>query len=246
MDAGEFVPPADEETVVLDVHVHSGGLLGGSDGPAGLDGVGARVEGHDFVFVFDVVVNHAFAIGDGVFRPAPHRDSGDDGERRRIDDGGVVGFSVHGENVFGSGIVDDAVGIAAGFDVIGDFERLQIEDNGFVRAAIADEGAAKIGDYSDAVNSFQVGDAAHDSAAIGVDDLDLRIVRNIEAAGGSIKGDVIPIFFAARRRPEIVFLEQVIATLGWIGEREPNDHAEAACSEEIQLERFHRRTPWIL
>src|SRR6266404_5917050 len=205
---------------MLDVHVDRGGFCRGSDGPAGFDGVSARIERYDFVFVFDVVVDHSLAIGYGVFRPAAHGNGGDYGQRTGIDDGGVASFTVHREDVLGGGIVNDAVRVATGFNVAGDFEGLQIEDDGFVRTSVADEAAAQIADQGDAMNSLEIGDAADDRTAIGVDDLNFRIVRDVEAVGRRIESDVVPILLAAGRCPEIIFVEKVVSTLRNTSERD--------------------------
>src|ERR1700730_3746791 len=109
-----FVAAADEQTPVLDVHVHGRGFFRWRDGPAGLDGSCAGVDSDDFVFVLNVVVDHSFTSGNGVFRPAAHWYGGGDGAGAGIDDGSVIRFAVHRENMFGSRSVNGSVRVGAG------------------------------------------------------------------------------------------------------------------------------------
>ena len=59
-----------EEAMVLGVDGEAGRRLSG-DGPMRFDGHGFRIDMEDFVFVFDVDEDIAFAIGDGEFGLPP-------------------------------------------------------------------------------------------------------------------------------------------------------------------------------
>ncbi len=160
--------------------------------------VGHRINRHDFVFVFDVVVDRAMPIRHRVFGAAADRYGSDDLFRDRINHGRVVGFPVHGEDVLGSRVVDNAIRIAPRLDMTGGFQRLQIEDNDFVGAAVADETMPEVVHHHDAVHALQVGDAANNRTAIRIHNFYFRVVRNIQTPGGSIERDVIPILLATR------------------------------------------------
>ncbi|PYT67367.1 MAG: hypothetical protein DMG39_24185 [Acidobacteria bacterium] len=96
----KFVAASDKKPVVLEVHIHGGGFFRGGDGPTGLDGVGAGVESDYLILVFNVAVNGPVAVGDGIFGAAAHIHRGHHGVVRRVNDGGIVGLTVHRKDVF--------------------------------------------------------------------------------------------------------------------------------------------------
>ena len=106
---------------MLDVHIHGGGPSGGGDGPAGLDGIGARIQGDDLVFIFDIVVDHPLAISDGILGAAAHGDCCYNRLRGRVYHSGVTAFTIHREDVFRSRLVKDAIRIAPRVDVARNF-----------------------------------------------------------------------------------------------------------------------------
>ena len=85
---------------MLLVHTHGGGSSGGSDGPAGLHAVRARIQGDDLVLILDIVVDHPLAISHGVLGAAAHWNCGYNGLRDRVYHSGVIAFPVHREDVF--------------------------------------------------------------------------------------------------------------------------------------------------
>jgi len=99
-DGQKLIAAPNEEPVMLHVHIHSRGFFRWRDGPPGLDGIGPRVESYDFVFVLDVVVNHAIAVSHGVFGAAAHGDRRNNRVCGRVDDGSIVGLSIHRDDVF--------------------------------------------------------------------------------------------------------------------------------------------------
>ncbi len=139
---------------MLDIHVHRRGFFRGCDGPTSLDGICSGVKSDNFVLVLNVVVDHSFAIGHGVLRTAAHGDCGDDCKRAWIDHRSVVSLAVHGEDVFRSGIVNDAIRVAAGLDVIRDLQGLEIENEDLISATITDEASSKFAHQGNAVNSL--------------------------------------------------------------------------------------------
>ena len=113
--------------------------------------------------------------------------------------------------MFGGRLVKDAIRIAPCLDVPRDFQGLQVENNGFVRATVADETAAKIRDEGDSMDSLQIRNTAEDCAAVRIHDLHFRVVRDVETTRGSIERDVVPVFFAAGGSAEFVLFQQVVA-----------------------------------
>src|SRR6266849_9103958 len=196
---------------MLDVHVHGGGPSGGSNGPAGLDSIGAGIQDDDLVFILDIVVDHALAISHRVLRPAAHGDCCYNGFCDWVDHRNVIAFPVHRENVFGGGIVKDAIRVSSRFDVAGNSQGFRIENNGLVRPTVADKSAAESRDDGYSMHSFQIRNAADDRTGVRIYDFDFRVVRDVETASGSIECDVVPVFFAAGGSAQVVFLEQVIA-----------------------------------
>src|SRR5712664_104982 len=153
-DGKHLVAPADEEAAMLHVHFHGGGPSGRSDRPVGFYSIRAGVQRDDLVFVLDIVIDHPLSISHGVLGAAAHWNCGYDGLCGRVYHSGVIAFPVHREDVFGGRIVQDAIRIAARLDVPRDFQGLQVEDNCFVRATVADESAAKIRDEGNPMYSF--------------------------------------------------------------------------------------------
>src|SRR6266849_3281506 len=175
-DGQHLVAPADKEAAMLDVHIHGSGRSGGSDGPAGFDGIRAGIQGDNLVFILDIVVNHALAISHGVLRPAAHGDCCYDGPCGWVDHGGVVTFSVHRKDMFGSRIVQNAIRISTRFDMAAHFQSLQVKYHRLVRATVADESPPKTRDERDAMHSFQIRDTANDRAVVRVHDFYFRVV----------------------------------------------------------------------
>ena len=99
---------------MLFINGEAGGTFAGSDGPCGEDLVSAGVDVDDFAEVLDVVVNGAFAVGDGKFGLAGELHGGDDLVCLVADDGGVFAASVEGPDGLRDGLEDDAVRIGAG------------------------------------------------------------------------------------------------------------------------------------
>src|SRR4029077_19469373 len=87
--------------------------------------------------------------------------------------------------------------------------------------------AAELGGDGYAVILLQAGDVGDKGARVGVDDLDLGAVGEIDAAGGGVYGDVVEVLAGgAFRRAEGVFLEQVIGARGGAGDRDGGEKSE--------------------
>ena len=74
---------------------------------------------------------------------------------------------------------------------------LGVEDDRLVGTAIADVSFAEFAEDCNAVYPLEVGDAADLGSAVGIDNSNFGVVRNVEATRGGIKSDVVPIFLAA-------------------------------------------------
>src|ERR1700719_4196421 len=103
-DGKQFVATAYKQPVMLHVEIDRRGLFGRSNRPTRLHRIGLRIDGHDFVFVLDVVVDRAMPIGNGILGASTDWDGGNDRQRPRINHRSIVGLSIHGENMLGSGI----------------------------------------------------------------------------------------------------------------------------------------------
>src|SRR5882762_2670166 len=238
-----LVAPADEEAAMLEVHFHGGGPSGRSAGPVGFDSIRAGVQDDDLVFILDIVVDHPLAVSHGVLGAAAHWNCGYNGRHGRVYHSGVIAFTIHREDVFGGRLVKDAIRIAPRLDVPRNFQSLQVENNGFVRATVADETAAKIRDEGDSMDSLQIRNTAEDRAAVSIHDLHFRVVRDVETTRGSIERDVVPVFFAAGRSAEFVFLQQVVAALRGTCEGKPAQEQDGtAHSKAEQIKKLHVET----
>src|SRR5262249_43693709 len=105
--------------------------------------------------------------------------------------------SVHGENALRRRVIEDGVRIRPRLCGPDGFERCEFEDRDVVGATVAGEAAASFGSDGDSVNALRIGDVADDGVAVGVEDNDMRAMRNIDAAGGAINRHVVPAFIAA-------------------------------------------------
>src|ERR1700719_185336 len=188
-----------------------GGCAGWRERPARFDGERFAVDCHHFVFVLDIDVDGALAVGDGELGPAIQVDGSHGIATLGVDYGRVVWVAIHGKDALRRRIVDDAIRILVGLRLTESLERLQIEDDDFSLRAVGDESAAELGGNGDAVVLFQAGDVADDGAVVGVENFDLRAVGEIDAAGSRIDGDVVEVFAGtAFGRAETIFLKQVV------------------------------------
>src|SRR3981189_1102710 len=93
------------------------------------------------------------------------------------------------------------------------------------------------------MDSLQVRNTAEDCARVRIHDLHFRVVRDVEATHGSIKRDVVPVFFAAGRSAEFVFLQQVVAALRRTCEGKPAQEQDGtAHSKAEQIRKLHVET----
>ena len=92
---------------------------------------------------------------------------------------------------------------------------------------------------------LQAGDLADHFVAIRIHNQDLGSVRQVCTAGGSIDRNVIEIFTATFCGSERNFLEQVVTTCEWTGEKK-NAHAENAQynGDEILGHKILRSSLW--
>src|ERR1700676_14123 len=64
------IAPSNEEPAMFTVHGDGDRRSGGSHWPARLDRELASIDCHDLICTFDVVINHPFAVHDGLFGSA--------------------------------------------------------------------------------------------------------------------------------------------------------------------------------
>src|SRR5437870_5722562 len=205
------IAPSDEEPPVLAVHCDGGGLSCRRDLPSRFDHEFAGINSQDLIRVFEVVVYHPLAIGYGLLRSATQRKCGHDRSFSWIDHGRVFATPIEHEQTLGCRIIKNGIGITARLDLTKGFESLQIEDHDLTRFTVCDESTTEIVDDNDTVAPLQIGNSANDRAFSGVDDLDLRSVREINAASRGIECDVVKILLPARSGPEWELLQKVIA-----------------------------------
>ena len=106
----------DEQDLILYVHGEpgAGSAFSGQVVMAG-DGHGLGVDHRDVVFIFDIDVDVAFSVGDGLFGRAAQVDGAGDGAVFRVDHGGVGSAVAPDIGTLIEGIEEDAVWTA--FDV---------------------------------------------------------------------------------------------------------------------------------
>src|SRR5258706_7201081 len=176
----------------VDVHRKRGGGAARGEGPAILhfEGVGVKVE--RFVFVFEIDVEIALAVGGAVFGAAAEINGAGDGAVGGIEDADAVAFAVHDVEALGERFVDDGVWLLAYFDFGKGFERFQVEGNDGIGVAGGDVAAAEFGGDGYTVSARSVWNGAHEGQGIGVHHVHLGGMGDIDAARGLVNDDVIP------------------------------------------------------
>ncbi len=209
-DGHHLVIANGKETAGFGVHCEARWAVAGRQRISFGDRHSFRVDLDDFVGVFDIGVELAFAVGRRKLGLATERDGPFDSSGFRIDDRGIFGSAVESEDAAGDRFEGDRVGILAGLDDGDGFEGFQIEDGDRVRAAIAREAAIQIGRQRDAVHALRVRYVAHNGSGIHADNNGVRAMRNVKPARGAVHGHVIPAAFAT----DFDFLDDVVAIGG--------------------------------
>src|SRR5205823_11590471 len=95
-------------------------------------------------------------------------------------------------DALGFGLVADGVGVVAGLGLAGLLERLQVEDDGGVFAATADESFVEFGRDGNAVDSGRVRNRADEFPGLGIDDVHLVAMGDEDAVARGIEDQVVP------------------------------------------------------
>ena len=112
-------------------------------------------------------------------------------------DGPVVGAVVEGDDALARRVVEDRVGDAAGLDLAGRLQGLEVEDRHAAIAAVAGEALAELGHDRDPVDAGRVGQLADDGLLVEVDHDDPIASRDVEPPRLGVDGEVIPAALAA-------------------------------------------------
>ncbi len=99
--------------------------------------------------------------------------------------------------MLGVRIVNDGVGTGADLDLVGDLQRLEVEDGNAVIASVADEALVHVGDEGDAVNARQIGNVGDLLERVGVNDHDVRAAGDEQTVRTRLVGEVVPETFAS-------------------------------------------------
>ena len=144
-----------------------------------------RVDADDFIFVFDVVEDGALAVGDGELGLAGQRDGGDDRVRFGRNDGDVVGAAIERPDGLSDRLEQDVVRTGSDGDGGGDGKGGAVECNYCIGATVSDVAEAAGGgetcNQCDGVDAVKIGDRADGFTGVGVDDVDLVAVGDVEA-----------------------------------------------------------------
>ena len=194
----------------------------------------SSIDGNDFVRIFEIVVDHSFAVGDGLFGSSAKGNGRNDGPLRRVNDRRGLWSAVEDKDPLGCRIVENGVRVAIRLDLADLLECLEIENNSLSQIPIADEPTAKILNQRNSMRSLQAGDLADHFVAIRIQNQELGSVRQVCTAGGRIDRNVIEIFTATFCSPHWNFLDQVVSTCELSGENE-NAHEENAQYDEDEF-----------
>src|SRR5579859_80663 len=164
---------ADEQPVMLGIYGHAGRLLARRKRPRIGGGELAGIDGHHCAFVFDVDVDVAYAVSRSEFRTPAQSDGAGDSSGCRIDGSCVRAAAVKREDALRCRVVNDGVGILAGYGFTHRLERLQIENRDFVGSSIAGKAASQFRRKGDSVYARRIGNLSDHGAAVKVQDLNL-------------------------------------------------------------------------
>src|SRR5580704_18372128 len=158
----DFAAAADEEAVVGCVHGNTTRRGTRSGGPALLHFQIARVNFENQALIFQIVVNKAAAVSNGIFRTTTQIDGSSDFSGGGINGRCAIAAAVKGENSRGRRIENDGVGLFAGRYVGDRLESLQIENRDVGRLSIAGESATEVVRDGDAVNAHSFRNVSYD------------------------------------------------------------------------------------
>src|SRR6266566_5910792 len=139
---------------MLAIHGHGYWRSRRRDRPACFNGERLRVDGHDVVLLFIVVVNHSLAFGDREFHCAAQVHGLNYGSLGGIDDRRVLAVAIKAKDEFGCRIVNNRVGVRITLELASYFEGLRIENEYLLCIAIGDESLAEISHQDYAVASL--------------------------------------------------------------------------------------------
>src|SRR5258705_13717683 len=170
----------------VDVHRQRGGGAARGEGPAILHFESLDVNVERFVFLFEIDVEIALAVGGSVFGAAAEINGAGNGAVGGIEDADAVAFAVHDVEALGERFVDDGVGLLAYFDFGKAFERFQVEGNDGIGFAGGDVAAAEFGGDGHTVGARSVWNGAHQGQRVRIHHVNLGGVSEVDAAGGFV------------------------------------------------------------
>src|ERR1700756_4576218 len=170
---------ADEEAVGVHVHREGGGGAAWGEGPAILHFESFDVNVERFVFLFEIDVEIALAVGGAVFGPAAEINGAGNGAIGGVEDADAVAFAIHDVEALGERFVDDGVGLLAYFDFGKGFQRFQVKGNDGIGFDGGDVAAAEFGGDGHAVGARGVWNGAYEGQGIGVQNIHLRGVGDV-------------------------------------------------------------------
>ena len=110
---------------------------------------------------------------------------------------GVIAFAVECKDIFGGGVINNAVRIFSRLDLAQDFKSFKVENRRSVRASVACEAAAKFRRDCDPVHSLGVRDVACKLIRVDIEHHNMRPPRDIQPSGAGVHFQVIEPSFTA-------------------------------------------------
>src|SRR5262249_31488877 len=109
----------------------------------------------------------------------------------RVDAGDGLRAPVEGPDLLGGDYIQERIRILSGLDLLGDLERLQVEDDQLVRLPRGREAALQFVDSDGSVRSWDAVDLSDLLHLLQIDDVDLRRMGDEQTAAGRIDRDVV-------------------------------------------------------
>ncbi len=183
---------ADKQTIRLGIVGETGGSLGYTNWKTLLDLQRLRIEHYHFSRVFAIDVDKPVGADNSLLSVAFRLHGAYNLAGLGVDRTDIVRTVVIGENPFRGWVIVDAIRPLADIDFLDELQGGWVEHRNFVLPAIAGKSVFEFRRDRDTVNARRVRDGANKFSVIGVDDVHLSRVRNVDPPRRAVDANVIP------------------------------------------------------
>src|SRR5579862_2459134 len=187
-----LVVAADKDAIVLPVDCKPGWCGDAFQRNVALYFEGLRIKGADLALVFEGDIHEAILAEPSAPTVTADHDRSHNFPLGCIDNGDIVRAVIVGEDAIGTRVVVDAVGTFADLNLLDQGKISCAEHGNLVLLAVGGEAVAGRGGQGDSMHAGSILNCAQRCAGVGVQNVDASGVRDVNAAGVGVDGDVIP------------------------------------------------------